>query len=216
VTVPPALPTDPPTSAPGTGDAPAPARTGLLADRDFVEVRFGGSGGQGVLLMGVLLAVAANRDHRSVVQTESYGPEARGGFSRSDVIISDQPIDYPKLDEADLLVALSQDSVNGYLKSVRRNGVLIYDCSRIPTPPDFRGTTIGIPFGRLAKEQIGRSQTTNVLALGAVVRLTGIVSEEAIRAAVIEAVPAGTEEINAKALALGLTVTPEEYRQAVL
>lgn len=215
MTAAPVSPPDPTVSASAAGSAPSPARSGLLAGRDFVEVRFGGSGGQGVLLMGLLLAVAANRDSKCVVQTESYGPEARGGFSRSDVIISDQPIDYPKLDEADLLVVLSPDSLNGYLKSLRRSGVLIYDSSRIATPPAFSGTTIGIPFSRLAKEEIGRVQTTNVVALGAVVGLTGIVSEDSIRKAVIEAVPAGTEEINARALVLGLTVTPEEYREAV-
>jgi 2-oxoglutarate ferredoxin oxidoreductase subunit gamma len=183
---------------------PAPVRTGLLADRNFIEVRFGGSGGQGVLLMGVVLAVAANHDHRCVVQTETYGPEARGGSSRSDVIISDQPIDYPKLDTADLLLALSVPAANSYVKNLRRNGVFIYDSGLIEEPPAFAGTTIGVPFTRLAKEEIGRVQTANSLALGALVGLTGIVSVESLRKAIIEAVPAGTEEINAKALARGL------------
>ena len=201
----------------GAGVAPAaqkapPARSGLLADRDFVEVRFGGSGGQGVLLMGVVLAVAANHDHRCVVQTETYGPEARGGSSRSDVIISDQPIDYPKLDSADLLVALSVPAANGYIKSLRRNGIFIYDSGAIKEPPAFSGTTIGVPFAHIAKEEIGRIQTTNSLALGAVVGLTGIVSVESLRKAIIEAVPAGTEEINARALARGLAMKAEDYR----
>jgi 2-oxoglutarate ferredoxin oxidoreductase subunit gamma len=189
-----------------------PERSGLLADRDFVEVRFGGSGGQGVLLMGVILAVAANHDHRCVVQTETYGPEARGGSSRSDVIIADQPIDYPKLDSADLLVALSVPAANGYIKSLRRNGIFIYDCGLITDPPPFNGTTFGVPFSRIAKEEIGRIQTANSLALGAVVGLTGIVSVESLRKAIIEAVPAGTEEINSKALARGLTVTPDDLK----
>jgi 2-oxoglutarate ferredoxin oxidoreductase subunit gamma len=193
-------------------NSPAAARTGLLADLDFVEVRFGGRGGQGVLLMGVILAVAANHDHRSVVQTESYGPEARGGYSRSDVIISEQPIDYPKLDKADLLVALSQDSANAYVSSLRKNGVFIYDSSAITELPAFGGTTIGVPFARLAKDEIGRVQTTNSLALGAVVKLTGIVSVESLRKAIIEAVPAGTEEINSKAMARGLAVDAADCR----
>jgi 2-oxoglutarate ferredoxin oxidoreductase subunit gamma len=191
--------------------ANTPARIGLLADRNFVEVRFGGSGGQGVLLMGVVLAVAANHDHRCVVQTETYGPEARGGSSRSDVIISDQPIDYPKLDTADLLLALSAPAATSYIKSLRRNGVFIYDSGLIEEPPAFSGTTVGIPFSRLATEEIGRVQTANSLALGAVVGLTGIVSVESLRKAIIEAVPAGTEEINAKALARGLQAAAE-YR----
>ena len=90
--------------------APARLRDRVCSPtRDLVEVRFGGSGGQGVILMGVILAMAGARDHRFVVQTQSYGPEARGGYSRSDVIISDSPIDYPELEQADLLVALSQD-----------------------------------------------------------------------------------------------------------
>jgi 2-oxoglutarate ferredoxin oxidoreductase subunit gamma len=184
----------------------APARSGLLADRHFVEVRFGGSGGQGVVLMGIILATAANYDRRFVVQTESYGPEARGGYSRSDVIISDDPIDYPKLDEADLFVALSQDSANGYTRTLRREGVLLYDSEKVVTPPVFAGTKIGAPFTRLAKEETGRVQAANVVALGAVVGITGVVSVESIEKAVSEAVPAGTKEVNCRALARGLAI----------
>jgi 2-oxoglutarate ferredoxin oxidoreductase subunit gamma len=201
------LPEDGPTPA-GDKDAPS-ERAGLLADRDFLEIRFGGSGGQGVVLMGIILATAANHDRRCVVQTESYGPEARGGYSRSDVIISDSPIDYPKLDRADLLVALSQDSAQGYVKSLRREGLLIYDSDKVKTQPAFAGRSIAIPFTRLAKEETGRVQTANVLALGAVVRITGLVSIESLKKAVAEAVPAGSKELNLKALARGLAVEAE-------
>ncbi|NLO27707.1 MAG: 2-oxoacid:ferredoxin oxidoreductase subunit gamma [Actinobacteria bacterium] len=186
-------------------------RFGLLADRDFVEVRLGGSGGQGVVLMGIILATAANHDGRCVVETESYGPEARGGYSRSDVIIAEAPIDYPKLDNADLLVALSQDSAQGYVKSLRRNGVLIYDSEIVKNPPAFAGATIGLPFSLWAKEETGRIQATNVVALGAVARITGVVSIQSIREAVSEAVPAGTTEVNLKALDRGLSVDPAEW-----
>ena len=189
-----------------------PARSGLLAERDFVEVRFGGSGGQGVVLMGIILAVAANQDRRCVVQTESYGPEARGGYSRSDVIISNNPIDYPKLDQADLLVALSQDSANGYVKTLRKDGILIYDTEKVVSPPAFAGASFGVPFTRLAKEETGRAQTTNVLTLGAVVGITGVVSVEAIRRAVLEEVPAGTQELNSRALARGLAVRQSDWQ----
>jgi 2-oxoglutarate ferredoxin oxidoreductase subunit gamma len=191
--------------------APTPVRAGLLADRDFVEVRFGGSGGQGVVLMGIILAVAANHDRRCVVQTESYGPEARGGYSRSDVIISDNPIDYPKVDRADLLVALSQDSANGYTRTLRKHGILIYDSEKVVTTPVFTGLSIGMPFSRLAKEETGRPQTTNVLTLGAVVGITGVVSVESLRRAVFEAVPPGTKEVNGRALARGLALDPAEW-----
>lgn len=187
-------------------------REGLLADRDFVELRFGGSGGQGVVLMGIILATAANHDGRCVVQTESYGPEARGGYSRSDVIISSGPIDYPKLDNADLLVALSQDSAQGYVKSLRRDGVLIYDSENVKSPPAFAGTSFGIPLTLWALEETGRIQTTNVVTLGAVVRITGVVSIPSLQEAVSEAVPAGTQEVNLKALAKGLAVDPSEWQ----
>lgn len=192
-------------------EATAPARVGFLADRDFVEVRLGGSGGQGVVLMGMILAVAANYDRRCVVQTESYGPEARGGFSRSDVIISDNPIDYPKLESADLLVALSQDSVNAYTTSLRREGILIYDSEKVGDRPVFSGLTIGMPFVHWAREETGRPQPANIVALGVVARITGVVSVESLQRAVSETVPAGTVEVNSKALARGLAVDPADW-----
>jgi 2-oxoglutarate ferredoxin oxidoreductase subunit gamma len=193
-----------------------PVRVGLLADREFVEVRFGGSGGQGVVLMGMILAVAANHDRRCVVQTESYGPEARGGFSRSDVIISNNPIDYPKLDSADLLVALSQASADAYASSLRRDGIFIYDSERVGDPPSFSGVSLGMPFVRWAQEETGRPQPANVVALGVTVRVTGIVSVESLEKSVSETVPAGTVEVNMKALAKGLALDPAEWQGATV
>lgn len=195
----------------GVEESSALVRAGMLAGRDWVEVRIGGSGGQGVVLMGIILATAANYDRRCVVQTESYGPEARGGYSRSDVIIANDPIDYPKLVQADLLVALSQEAANAYVEGLSKEGVFIYDSDNVTTPPTFVGTTIGIPFTSLAKEETGRIQTTNVLALGAVVGVTGIVSVEAIHQAVLEEVPKGTQELNGRALARGLAVDQAEW-----
>ena len=191
----------------------APIRVGPLAAREFTEVRFGGSGGQGVILMGVILAMAATRDHRYVVQTQSYGPEARGGYSRSDVIISDWPIDYPELLGVDLLVALSQEAAVGYVKLLRPDGVLVYDSENVANPPAFAGLRYGIPFTRLALEETGRRQTTNILTLGAVIGITGAVSIESLKKAVMGMVPPGTEEVNGKALARGLALDAAEYQQ---
>lgn len=192
--------------------APAPERAGLLAARDFIEVRFGGSGGQGVILMGVVLAMAVARDHRYVVQTQSYGPEARGGYSRSDVIISDRPIDYPELERADLLITLSQDAVNEYARLLRPDGILIYDSENVTELPPFKGSSFGVPFTRLAVEETGRQQTTNILTLGVVTGITGVVSVESLRKAVGGMVPAGTEEVNGKALNRGLALGPAEWQ----
>lgn len=194
--------------------ASAADRTGLLADRSIVEVRFGGSGGQGVILMGVILAMAGARDHRFVVQTQSYGPEARGGYSRSDVIISDSQIDYPEVEQADLLVALSQAAADEYFRMLRSDGVLVYDSENVTAVPPFNGEQFGIPFTRLALEETGRRQTTNILTLGAVAGITGVVTKEALRKAMLLMVPAGTEEVNSKALARGLALDAAEWRGA--
>ena len=190
------------------------ARVGLLAERDFIEIRFGGTGGQGVILMGVILAMAATRDHRQVVQTQSYGPEARGGYSRSDVVISDRSIDYPQLADVDLLVALSQQSATGYLELLRPDGVFIYDSEKVTEPPASVAQSFGVPFTRMAVEETGRVQTANIVTLGAVVAITGVVSINSLRTAVMEMVPKGTEEMNGRALALGLAIEAAEYATA--
>ncbi len=197
------------------GDAaeqsPARGHPGLLAQRGFLEVRFGGSGGQGVILMGVILAMAAARDHRYVVQTQSYGPEARGGYSRSDVIISDSPIDYPELQGIDLLVVLSQAAADHYVGLLRATGVFVFDSEKVASPPRFRGLSYGVPFVHLAVEETGREQVANVLTLGAVVALTGVVSAQSLRQAVGDVVPKGTEEWNERALVRGLGLRAEEW-----
>jgi 2-oxoglutarate ferredoxin oxidoreductase subunit gamma len=171
-----------------------------------------GGGGQGVILMGVILAMAGARDHRYVVQTQSYGPEARGGYSRSDVIISDASIDYPELEEADLLVVLSQAAADEYVGVLRPDGVLVYDSENVRDLPPFGGHRFGIPFTRLALEETGRVQTANILTLGAVGGITGVVTTRSLRKAVLGMVPAGTEEMNTKALARGLALDAAEWR----
>lgn len=202
----------------GVGPAPAtaaraPAPAGLLAGRCFLEVRFGGSGGQGVILMGVILALAATRDHRHVIQTQSYGPEARGGYSRSDVIISSRPVDYPQLLGIDLLVALSDEAAQRYAGMLKSAGVCIYDSEMVPDPPAFPCDTYGIPFTQLAVEQTGRAQTANILTLGAVVGLTGVVSEDSLEKAVLSLVPKGSEEVNVQAMRFGLGLSAQEWRR---
>jgi 2-oxoglutarate ferredoxin oxidoreductase subunit gamma len=174
-----------------------------LAGSDFVEIRFGGSGGQGVILMGVILAVAATRDRRHVVQTQSYGPEARGGYSRSDVIIARSPVAYPQLLGIDLLVALSGEAARRYLGSLRRNGVFVYDSDKVSDPNLTSATSYGIPFAREALDATGKEQTTNILTLGAVVGLTEVVSREALEKSVVGMVPPGTEELNLTAMRAG-------------
>ncbi|MBN1631518.1 MAG: 2-oxoacid:acceptor oxidoreductase family protein [Thermoleophilia bacterium] len=201
-------------SQPAIGTGPAPARAGLLAERDFLEVRFGGTGEQGVILMGVILAMAATLDHRYVAQTQTYGLGEREGYGHSDVIISDYPIDYPEIEGADVLVALCQDAADGYVDLLRPSGILIYDPDDVAVPLRFRGTTFGVSFNRLYSEMTGRPETASeVLALGAVAAITGVVSQVSLRKAMLSTVGAGVKGVNEKALARGLDLDPAEWRK---
>jgi 2-oxoglutarate ferredoxin oxidoreductase subunit gamma len=166
------------------------------------EIRLAGEGGQGMILAGIILAeAAAVYDGKQAVQTQSYGPEARGGASRSEVVISDVEIDHPEVLSADVVVALSQEAYRKFAKTVREGGLVIVDEDRVAVHADFLG--VKIPVTRIAQETTGKTITANTVALGALVGLTGVVSREAIEKAVIARAPKGTEEMNRKALEAG-------------
>ncbi|MBN1642798.1 MAG: 2-oxoacid:acceptor oxidoreductase family protein [Anaerolineae bacterium] len=167
-----------------------------------LEVRLAGMGGQGMILAGVILADAAIRDHKHAVQTQSYGPEARGGASRSEVIVSDAEIDYPQVIEADVLLCMSQQACDQYYRHMKRSGVLIVDTAHVQRIPTIRA--IKAAFTDWATEVTGREITASVVALGFLVGLTSLVSTEALEAAVLDRVPAGTGETNLRALQRGL------------
>jgi 2-oxoglutarate ferredoxin oxidoreductase subunit gamma len=169
------------------------------------EIRLAGEGGQGLILAGVILAEAAAVGHgKNVAQTQSYGPEARGGASKSEVVISDDEIDYPKVVEADVLLAMSQEACDKYCHELKKDGVLIVDSiqvQRVPTQQAYR-----VPILKIAEESTGRRVTANIVALGLIVGLTDVVSLEAIEGALTARVPNGTCELNSKALHAGLEV----------
>jgi 2-oxoglutarate ferredoxin oxidoreductase subunit gamma len=167
------------------------------------EIRLSGSGGQGLILMGIILAEAIGiYDGKYVAQTQSYGPEARGGSSKSEVIVSDEEIDYPKAIRLDLLLAMNQKSCDEFYPDLKPEGLLIVDSTfvtQIPTPKAFQ-----IPFTRLAREKFEREVVANIIALGALSQLTPIVSARAIESAVLARVPKGTEKLNRDALRAGM------------
>ena len=172
---------------------------------DRYEIRLSGSGGQGLILAGVILATAIGvGDGKNAVQTQSYGPEARGGASRADVVISEGEIYYPKTMKLDLLLALTQEACDKYYPDMKEGGTLIIDSNLVTQIPTKR--YYGFPFIRLAKEEIGQVMVANVIALGAITELTGIVSKESIKEAVLARAPRGTEEKNKKALELGFSI----------
>jgi 2-oxoglutarate ferredoxin oxidoreductase subunit gamma len=165
------------------------------------EVRLGGTGGQGVILAGILLAEAAIRDGKNAVQTQSYGPEARGGASRSEVVISDGDIYYPKVIQADITLCMSQEACDRYGRHMRSGGLLILDADHVTRAPTTRA--VRVPMTTLAREVAGREIVANVLGLGVMAGLTGIVSREALQSAIRDRAPRGTADINLKALAAG-------------
>ena len=169
-----------------------------------IEVVFTGFVGQGIVLSGVILARAALYDKKGVVQTQSYGPEARGGACRAEVIISDDVVYYPFVEEADILVAMSQEALDKYINSIRKGGQLIVDSTTITQIPRKVGVKLNkVAATDIASEKLGKAIVANIVMLGALANLTGIVSREAMEKAVRESIPRGTEEINLKALEAG-------------
>jgi len=170
---------------------------------DRYEIRLSGSGGQGLILAGIILAEAAGiYDGRFVAQTQSYGPEARGGVSRSDVIISDEEIDYPKALRFDMLVAMNQKSCDEYSADLKPSGVLLVDSTFVSEVPMEKAVTI--PFTRIARERIGKEFVANIVFLGTLTEFCPVVSRGAMESAVLGRVPKGTEELNRAALEAGI------------
>ena len=172
------------------------------------EIRLSGSGGQGLILMGIILAEAIGiYDGKYVAQTQSYGPEARGGSSKSEVIVSDEEIDYPKAMSLDLLLAMNQKSCDEFYPDLKPDGLLIVDSTfvtQVPTPKAFQ-----VPFTRIAREKFKREVVANIIALGALSQLSPIVSAKAVESAVLARVPRGTDKLNRDALRAGMSAAKQ-------
>jgi len=168
------------------------------------EIRLSGAGGQGLILIGKILAeAAAIYDEKNATQSQSYGPEARGGASRSEVIISDTDIDYPKATHIDLLLAMTQEAVDKYVQDLKAGGIMLIDSSFVRQIPEGNFKVYSFPISALAEEKIGKKIVANIIALGAIEKLSGVISEESIIKAIRSRVPKGTEELNIKAFKFG-------------
>ena len=155
-------------------------QTGVL---ERTEIRLAGEGGQGMILAGIILAeAAAIYDRKNAVQSQSYGPEARGGASKAEVIISDEDIDFPEVIKADILIILSQEAYDKYAGTVEEGGLTIVDTSNVLDTK--AANAVRLPITEIAKETTGRPITANTVALGVLVQLTDVVSKEAISKAV--------------------------------
>lgn len=173
-------------------------------------VTLAGVGGQGSILAGVILGSAAvTYDHKYAVQTQGYSAELRGGFAAAWVIVSDQPVLFPRVTRPDILVAQAQDSIDRFANTIQPQGTLIFDSDLVRTVPDSIRNAYGVSATSLARNQIQDMIVTNMIMLGALCRVTEVVSRKALEAAISEAVPKGKVDMNHQAFALGYdTVQP--------
>ena len=181
--------------------------------KDPYQLRLTGSGGQGLILAGMIIAEAAVLDGKNVVQTQSYGPEARLGASRSEVIISSQKISSLEVIEPDLLLCLSQDSFDKYSSQVCQDTVVIIDSTNIkPKAPPAVERLFRLPITETAIRDVGNRITANVVALGAINEIENLVSWESLRQALRHRVPPRFRELNERALQVGRGLIPLSAR----
>lgn len=171
------------------------------------EILIGGVGGQGVILTGIILGVAATLfDGKKAVQTQAYSSEQRGGMARAEVIISSEPITDPQVRRPDILMALAQDAINRHLKKVKPFGLVIYDADLVKEIPQDNWQLLGVPATSLADQEMGNIIVANLILLGQLIKKTGILSVEAVEKAIAANVPAKAKELNLKAFRRGLEI----------
>ncbi|XPV75000.1 MAG: 2-oxoacid:acceptor oxidoreductase family protein [Desulfovibrio sp.] len=166
------------------------------------EIRFSGLGGQGIITLGRVMGQGLAIGHGyEVTQTQSYGPEARGGSSKCDLVISSDRISYPKAEELDVLVALSQEACNTYYRNLKPDGILIVESDLVKQPPTNR--FLGLPFTEMARKNIGVPQAMNTIVLGALTYLLPFIDQRLMRKSMEDILPEKIREINVKAFGLG-------------
>ena len=167
------------------------------------EIRLSGSGGQGIILAATLLADAAVATGREVIATQSYGPEARGGASKAEVIVADGEIDFPEVTAPSVTVCLSQEAFDAYAAFTVPGGLVVCDDRLVQATPLPERRVVGLPFTQLAESELGKAIAANIVMLGALQELTGVVGAEALEDAVRRRLPAKIVELNVRALNLG-------------
>lgn len=174
-----------------------------MTSRGRTELRLSGAGGQGLITAGVILAEAAVLEGMNVVQTQSYGPEARLGASRAEVILSREEIAYPQVTRPDILLCLSQDAFERYSPDVKPDGLIVVDATNVEMQtPSVAAEIYAYPITTTAVE-LGSKVVANVVALGALCALTDVVSAEHLEEAVLKRVPERFRDLNARALEAG-------------
>jgi len=174
-----------------------------------IEIRFDGSGGQGVVLAARILGEAAVLDGKNVLQTQAYGAEARGSLTKSEVIISDGKIGFPAVRDLDLLVTMSQEAANSLVKGLKETGRLIVDSSNVTHVPETKAVIYMLPITETTKKKLGNGFYANMVMLGALTRITNVVTSESVEKAICESLAEKHTEINIKAFREGLQLRPQ-------
>ncbi|HVP26776.1 MAG TPA: 2-oxoacid:ferredoxin oxidoreductase subunit gamma [Candidatus Bathyarchaeia archaeon] len=169
-----------------------------------VEIRFAGFGGQGIIKSGIIIAAAAAiYGGKNAVQTQSYGPESRGGACKSEVVVSEEEIDFPKVVEPEVLVLMSQHAYNDYAEDLKTGGTMIIDPDMIPTERELKNMKVyRVPATKIA-EELGRRIVANIVMIGAFVAITSILDKDVVRESIKANIPKGTEELNLNAFEKG-------------
>lgn len=170
------------------------------------RIRFAGAGGQGIALAALLLADGAVRAGKNATHSQAYGPESRGGASRADVIVADGAIPYPIAERLDALVVLTQLGCDRYLDELEDGGLLLADAEHVLPAPRPGVHVIAAPILATAKRELGQGLGANLVALGALVELTGIVERDAMEAAIRARRPGGDPERALRAYRAGLAL----------
>ncbi|MFP4629179.1 MAG: 2-oxoacid:acceptor oxidoreductase family protein [Desulfohalobiaceae bacterium] len=165
---------------------------------------FSGSGGQGVITAAIILAEAAVLyDGLNAVQSQSYGAAARGGVTRSDVIISDSEINFPKVNQPNVLVCLTQESYNKFYSIIRPGGLLLLDSDLVEPRMQADARQFSLPMHKSVHNKIGKSVVLNICMLGALLGLNPVVGLESVLEVLKQRVPERFVQLNQQALELG-------------
>jgi len=166
---------------------------------------FSGSGGQGVITASIILAEAAVLyENLNATQAQVYGPEARGGATRADVIIADTEIRFPKVTQPNILVCLTQEAYDKFFAIIRPGGLLITDSRFVKTQAKVDARSVSLPMYSTINEKIGKTIVYNICMLGAVIGLTDLVKPESVMKSLETRIPSGFLDMNRHALNLGL------------
>jgi 2-oxoglutarate ferredoxin oxidoreductase subunit gamma len=170
---------------------------------DKIEIRISGLGGQGLVLAGQVLGKAAIYSGKNAVQTQSYGAEARGSAAKSEVIISDDEIGFPIVRKCDILIAMSREAVEKNVKALKEGGLLFIDSTTVKSVPKIKAKIFKIPATETSEKVFGQKLYGNMIMLGALTKITNIVSEKTLEKAIRGTVPEKAVAINIQAYKKG-------------